>query len=229
MQLPGLKEGEKAPAGIGETAQFLMDCLRSVQPVGPYRIIGHSLGSHLGFQLVKRLEQEGEEVGFLVTLDSYVKKRCVLDMGDEGLLTQTHIFLQAYQAIGQQWPPWYDRLREELALLPEDDKPAFIVNYIGKHIAANENTTLVTRALSATLAYAAMRSAHDGKIKAPMLVIKADEGAWLEKEDDLGWTNLADVIHLGRVGGTHTNLINDDHSNAIAQKIIDTFLHPIKN
>lgn len=229
IQLPGLKEGEKTLAGIGETADFLMGCIRRVQPGGPYRIIGHSLGAHLGFELIRRLEQAGEETGFLVLLDAYIKKPCVLDLADEGLLTQTRHFLKAYQVIGQQPPPWFDRLREGLASQAICDKPAFIVDYVGKHIAANENTSLVTRALSATLAYAAMRFAHVEKIRTPLLVIKAEEGEYTDKEDDLGWTGYSDMIHIGKVTGTHTSLLNGSHGEAVVQKIIDTFLPHNKN
>ena len=64
-----------------ETMEQLADCyvteLRTIQPHGPYYLGGYSMGGRVAFVMAKQLEAAGEEVGFVVLLDSrsYVGKR----------------------------------------------------------------------------------------------------------------------------------------------------------
>ncbi|REG22684.1 phosphopantetheine binding protein, partial [Archangium gephyra] len=71
LQSPGL-EGERAPLETVESmAACYVEALRTVQPVGPYRLGGWSLGGVVAFEMARQLEQQGERVEQLVLLDAY--------------------------------------------------------------------------------------------------------------------------------------------------------------
>ena len=61
---------DPAPSNFGELVRPLMRALRSVQPNGPYRLIGYSYGVQLAAQMAYRLEAIGEPVACLLSLDA---------------------------------------------------------------------------------------------------------------------------------------------------------------
>ncbi len=58
------------PATLAELAGRYLAELREIQPSGPYRVGGWSMGGLLAHQLATQLEQAGEEVELLVLLDA---------------------------------------------------------------------------------------------------------------------------------------------------------------
>src|SRR5487761_493355 len=56
---------------IEDMAQFHLDAIRSVQPHGPYTLIGYSLGGVVAFEIAQRLSASGEEVALLAMIDAY--------------------------------------------------------------------------------------------------------------------------------------------------------------
>ncbi|AEK38175.1 nonribosomal peptide synthetase [Corynebacterium variabile DSM 44702] len=55
---------------IIDVARTYLDALRTVQPEGPYRLLGWSYGAHIAFAMAKILREEGEEVASLVIVDT---------------------------------------------------------------------------------------------------------------------------------------------------------------
>jgi thioesterase domain-containing protein/acyl carrier protein len=51
-------------------AQTYIDKIKTVQPQGPYNILGWSLGGTIAFEMVRQLEQAGEKITFLALADS---------------------------------------------------------------------------------------------------------------------------------------------------------------
>lgn len=49
--------------------------IREIQPHGPYRLLGHSMGGVAALEVARRLEREGESVDFVVLLDATVPTR----------------------------------------------------------------------------------------------------------------------------------------------------------
>ncbi|MBZ4423289.1 non-ribosomal peptide synthetase, partial [Myxococcus sp. RHSTA-1-4] len=71
FQSPGI-EGERAPLETVEAlAARYVEELRTVQPSGPYRLGGWSLGGVVAFEMARQLEQRGERVEQLVLIDAY--------------------------------------------------------------------------------------------------------------------------------------------------------------
>ncbi|MFF4214961.1 amino acid adenylation domain-containing protein [Streptomyces nondiastaticus] len=71
LQAHGLTEPDTAPASMAEMVRAYLAQIRSVRPHGPYALLGWSFGGLVAHELAVRLQEEGEEVGSLVLMDSY--------------------------------------------------------------------------------------------------------------------------------------------------------------
>jgi thioesterase domain-containing protein/acyl carrier protein len=70
LQAVGL-DGNTLPFNrVEETARANIDALKTVQRVGPYKLLGHSYGGVVAYEMARMLLAEGEEVARLILLDS---------------------------------------------------------------------------------------------------------------------------------------------------------------
>ncbi|MDL4819440.1 amino acid adenylation domain-containing protein [Actinomadura opuntiae] len=59
------------PGSVEEMAQDYIEQIRSVQPSGPYHLVGWSLGGLIAYEMAVRLQAAGERVGLLALIDAY--------------------------------------------------------------------------------------------------------------------------------------------------------------
>lgn len=83
LQAKGIRKKETKPGSLVEMARDYIDELKSVQPYGPYRLLGWSLGGNVVHAMAVELQEQGEEVEFMVILDSYPSHFIPLS-GEEG-------------------------------------------------------------------------------------------------------------------------------------------------
>jgi thioesterase domain-containing protein/acyl carrier protein len=69
LPTPGL-DRRPTPHTVPELAAGHLDVLRHRQPRSPYRLIGHSSGGRVAFEMARQLEQQGETVDLLAILDT---------------------------------------------------------------------------------------------------------------------------------------------------------------
>ncbi len=70
LQARGLDGGGFA-ASLPEMADDYVEQIRSVQPTGPYRLLGWSFGAFVAHEVAVRLQAAGEDVPVLIILDAY--------------------------------------------------------------------------------------------------------------------------------------------------------------
>lgn len=70
IQFPGLREDDLPPTMDGLVERYAR-LVRTVQPNGPYHLVGWSFGGQIAHGLATLLQAEGEEVAFLGMLDTY--------------------------------------------------------------------------------------------------------------------------------------------------------------
>jgi amino acid adenylation domain-containing protein len=70
LQSPALDGHSPPPDSLELMAQDYVDRLRTVQPHGPYALVGRSFGGPLAYQMAVRLRQAGEAVELLAVLDA---------------------------------------------------------------------------------------------------------------------------------------------------------------
>ncbi|RJO70987.1 non-ribosomal peptide synthetase [Nocardia panacis] len=64
--------GERAFASIADAAEHYAAHIKSIQPEGPYHLLGWSLGGLIAHEIAVRLQVEGDEVALLAMLDSHL-------------------------------------------------------------------------------------------------------------------------------------------------------------
>jgi len=70
LQAKGLNDEQHGHTRIEEMASYYIEHLRAVQPTGPYRIGGWSLGGVVAFEMARQLKASGDEVVMLALIDS---------------------------------------------------------------------------------------------------------------------------------------------------------------
>ncbi|WP_441247485.1 non-ribosomal peptide synthetase [Kitasatospora sp. McL0602] len=71
LQARGLSHGAARPDSVEEMAADYLAQIRTVQPAGPYRLLGWSFGGVVAHAIAVQLQAEGEQVELLALLDAY--------------------------------------------------------------------------------------------------------------------------------------------------------------
>ena len=71
LQARGTDGLEKPCSSIEEMAAFHVDAIKSIQPHGPYALVGYSLGGLVALEMARLLAAAGEKTDLLVMVDSY--------------------------------------------------------------------------------------------------------------------------------------------------------------
>lgn len=71
MQRRGMDGAEKPLERIEDLAQYYVDKIQSLQPRGPYLLVGYSLGGLITLEIAQLLLAKGENVSLLVMIETY--------------------------------------------------------------------------------------------------------------------------------------------------------------
>ncbi|MGV9669263.1 amino acid adenylation domain-containing protein [Gordonia sp. NPDC003504] len=69
LQLPELIDGGTLPSSLSEIAALHVAAMRSVQPTGPYRVAGWSVGGVIAHEIARQIVEAGGSVADLILLD----------------------------------------------------------------------------------------------------------------------------------------------------------------
>lgn len=72
-------DGFSMPHLLDEMANHYVECIRLVQPHGPYVIGGYSFGGLVAMEMARRLQRDGETVRHLIMFDTYPATQEVFD------------------------------------------------------------------------------------------------------------------------------------------------------
>ncbi|MGG4103276.1 amino acid adenylation domain-containing protein [Paenibacillus lautus] len=71
LQARGIAQVEELPKSLEEMTTDYIDHIRSLQPKGPYRLLGWSLGGNVAQSIAVQLQKAGEDIELLAILDAY--------------------------------------------------------------------------------------------------------------------------------------------------------------
>ncbi|MGO1135630.1 non-ribosomal peptide synthetase DhbF [Bacillus subtilis] len=71
LQARGIGQREELPKTLDDMAADYIKQIRTVQPKGPYYLLGWSLGGNVVQAMATQLQNQGEEISLLVMLDAY--------------------------------------------------------------------------------------------------------------------------------------------------------------
>ncbi|CAN2255003.1 amino acid adenylation domain-containing protein [Bacillus vallismortis] len=71
LQARGIGQREEFPETLDDMAADYIEQIRTVQPKGPYHLLGWSLGGNVIQAMATQLQNQGDEISLLVMLDAY--------------------------------------------------------------------------------------------------------------------------------------------------------------
>ena len=77
LQAPGLDGEEPVQRRVEHIAATYIEHMRTVQPSGPYSIVGYSFGGLIALEVAQILQRNGEQMQWVCLLDTYVHERCL--------------------------------------------------------------------------------------------------------------------------------------------------------
>lgn len=105
LQMPGLEPGNTRPvdaATLTALADDYIAQISSVQPEGPYHLLGWSFGGYLAHRLATRLQDLGHEVAFLAILDAFPdNQESNAEAGSGAGLWASYLEAQGYDLAGE--------------------------------------------------------------------------------------------------------------------------------
>lgn len=184
---------------IEEMAEFFVNAIRRLQPLGPYLLIGYSLGGLVVWEMAQQLSRAGEDVPLVVLLDSYPHE-LQLSLGQRMRLIAHRARRGDFTAIPSRKRP----------SLPVKDAQGMVQNWSktgGTFIRVSERVVE-----SSYLAWVRYRpSFYKGKVRFVRAAIPTD----FSKDPGAVWASLAEKFELETVPGDHHGMLRT-HSQDLA-------------
>lgn len=233
------------PGFIVGLAQHYVKCIRQVQPKGPYTICGGSLGSVIGFEMIRQLEAVGEVVERFYALDLPVRWRTFLGARKQVAATAScreekpeMVLLGglATPAISGKGPEELEQVMQKIeedfdrrAAAYEDQHPLLVSGMIMLMGEAGAGQFMEgQRALGPCFMKDPITD--NGPVKAPITVVRAGEnkvmrhrlrtiGLLEEDGEDYGWRDFTTSgIEVTSVPGNHVTMtVDPDGCKAMAE------------
>jgi thioesterase domain-containing protein/acyl carrier protein len=211
LQSQGL-DGRAAPLqSVEEMAQYYIEELQTVQPQGPYLLVGYSFGGLIAYEIARRLVNVGQTVALLALLDSSAPE---LPSLRPSLWQAVGIHLQNL---------WYLEWQERFSYVGDRfiyrfksrDEKDFLANSLYK---LDDLTPQLVNVLNANLdareKYTAKK--YPGKVNLFRCRIQELKHA-LHPES--GWQRLVDDLEIHPIAGAHFSILKEPRIQSIAQKL----------
>ena len=229
LQLQGL-DGETQPhESIEEIAKQYIQAIQTIQPVGPYFLVGHSFGGHVIFEMATQLQSMGESVAYVGILDiaapiEEFKNRddysnwdnaqwiCKIADGLEGIIGEK-LFV-SYENLTslspeQQIYDFKEKL-ETVGFLPPQTDIKLVSGLLKviqtqlqiEYLPQNTSTTKIT-----------LFQAQESKYQSENLF-------HLERDTTWGWNQFSDEeVEIHIVPGSHNSIMSEPHVKLLAEKL----------
>jgi amino acid adenylation domain-containing protein len=216
LQSRGLSGSEAPLDHVEEMAALYLEEMKRVQPAGPYRIGGWSLGGLIAWEMARQLRERGEEVGLLALLDSSPE---IAEGGGEGVFEDDADFLADMAAyVENLWGKRVGVSREDLKGLDREAQLARLLEAFREadFLPPGAGLDQVRRVLDVYRANARAASLYEPKPYCGRVTLfRAGEG-----EDDFGWGRLAsEPVEVVPVPGHHLTLLAEPNVQILAQRL----------
>ena len=215
LQPQGLDGKQPLHTRIEDMATHYIQEIQTLQPNGPYFLGGYSFGGIVAFEMAQQLQEQGEQVGILVMVDSCrpgyswrasFLKRVFLHLNKIVQQGPTYLWQMAVR-----WSYWrkrrlknrYNRYLQEVVHLPETDKHLKIIDV---------NTQAISEYIfSPYLGEAILLRTEDES---------RDEAIGIEYDPQFGWGDVvAGELDVHYVPGSHHGLLNEPQVQVLAETL----------
>jgi thioesterase domain-containing protein/acyl carrier protein len=216
LQAKGLNDGQPGHTRIEEMASYYVEHLRTVQPTGPYRIGGWSLGGVVAFEMARQLKASGDDVPMLTLIDS-PSPSAFSEIGQEDELLQLANFALDLGFTQQHLSRSFDDVRQ----LSLQDQLAYMLD---RALAENlvpagmdlDHLHRLFRVFKTNMK--ALRAYVPGEYAGHVTYVRAAENDAGDMSKD--WRELAlGGVDVHQLPGDHYSILKQPHVDALAQCI----------
>lgn len=210
------------PQSIGEMASEYIDHIRRVQPAGPYKLLGWSLGGLLAHEIARRLEADGEDISYLAVLDAYPYAQ-EAQVANETQLVKSALTFMGLSA--DSLPKGSENMAELTSLLCKE-YDIYNLPFVKEMQQSNSNIIESVRQIIENNLIIS-RNFIPGNIKADMLFIAATQTAEANVGDVLQnnaevWRNHVGQLNVHSVNCHHQEMFDADALEQIGPLIAKT-------
>jgi amino acid adenylation domain-containing protein len=226
---PGLNGGIALDT-IESQAAYYLSALREIQPVGPYRLIGHSYGGYVAFEIARQLAEDGETVELLGLLDTLVVASRLTDFQRDEIAIEA--IIRAFYALYEA------RLSEpyqQLSRRPLNEQLEIVMRQLQEQRLVS-SSLLIDGVLQVFKAnFHAMANYKPVRYAGTMFVVRSEGGFPQEmfryetgealRDPALGWSRYCAGIRVLPIAGDHLQMMNPPNVDQLAdllQREIDT-------
>ncbi|HZI16880.1 MAG TPA: amino acid adenylation domain-containing protein [Myxococcus sp.] len=219
LQSPGLDGQQPPPGTLEEMAALYLEALRTVQPQGPYRLGGWSMGAVVAFELARQLHARGEAVELLALIDPSpaTADRVQVDTEDAAQVAALFARDQAHLAASGPWMPDASVIRQGVdAVLQHLLDAGLQAGLLVPEVGLPQLRTLFDVFASNTRA---LKHYVPGSYAGPVVLLRASEGPRAEEPTrDRGWAALIPGgLELRDVPGDHYGVLREPGVGVLAE------------
>ncbi|RKH52739.1 condensation domain-containing protein, partial [Corallococcus llansteffanensis] len=218
LQAPGLENGQGAVDSLEDLAALHLEAVRTVQPHGPYRLGGWSMGAVVAFEMARQLLERGEEVERLVFIEpsptSYAQGTRMEDAATLGQLFTVNL---AHTTGLSEELPAHVPAGDAAKLLPHLLEEGQRVGAFGPEV----NLAWLQRRQRVFNACISALSGHVLRpLRVPVLMLRGTEANVDEGGDRTrGWAALTDSIEVVDVPGTHYSVLQPPQVDSVGRAL----------
>jgi thioesterase domain-containing protein len=228
INLPGLWDGEKPLTSIREIASFVIECIRSVEPSGPYSMIGHSFGGHILFEIVKQLEISNERIDMAAMIDIPPIIQIESDPV-EFVMRITGSILHFGKIFSTVYPEWFNIGKELKGLRSTDEMLDVLGNLVRTNLPNESSAVDLYMAIAKMeVRNVMMIKEPEGSVRTSLTIIKASEGEYASLPDGLGWDEYAPIRSIS-LPGNHNSIVFGKNAKMMADFIKSEIANNHKN
>jgi thioesterase domain-containing protein/acyl carrier protein len=199
--------------------------LRGLQPVGPYRLGGHSFGGVIAYEMARQLTAEGEEVELLALFDSALARPGDSDEPSGTPAESAARDLARAVAIFRRFTGLaVDVTYESLRGLDTDAQVALVSEAFARDgsLPAADGAMLVRSLIAVASAHRQARRAYrPGPSPVTITLFRAIDGAADDRpadEEDLGWREASGAsVRVLWVPGDHVTMMAERNASRLAE------------
>jgi amino acid adenylation domain-containing protein/non-ribosomal peptide synthase protein (TIGR01720 family) len=231
LQMMGIFEGEAPLDNVPAIAAQNIAWIKEVQSAGPYRLIGHSLGGQVAYEMTRQLQEKGERVEALFILDTHVAPKRTL-MDNAALYESLLEAFEVYKIATKPYPAWVLSLKSAIAGLPPKEVIPFVLAYLKEHVKEEkEHLGFVMRMFDMAAHSLFMEYTVTGKADTVLTLIKAAARVTDETDETLGWGSFATKAHSRTAPGDHISMTKEEGAAVVGAYIKEQInnIHSINN
>ncbi|WP_367866609.1 non-ribosomal peptide synthase/polyketide synthase [Pedobacter sp. WC2423] len=223
LQMPGVFEGETPEQELTMIATRNIAWMKEVQPAGPYRFIGHSLGGIMIHEMTKQLEAAGEQVQTGIILDKDTTTESSFHEDDDNGETLFRLAMLVFELgsiVTKPYPEWIWKLKAGFSLADREKIMPVITSIVMENLGNNKHyTSFILRILTLVISNAFLEYTVTEQINASLLIVKAEETLWEENSGSLGWEAFATTTQAITMPGDHDSLVGNAHVQILAAEL----------